>query len=305
MDVELDITGLRIFIACPVNRDFPWQTTRSFIETAQMLTARNVPHQFQFLTQGSQIDFDRSELAHQFLKSDYNRLFWIDSDMSWAPEDFLKIMALSTVMPIVGASYPAKKGPQTQFLVEVPRLELKANEWGCLTVYGMGLGFTCVKREVVEKLARRSPVFSRNDEFMRMIFRTGIDQDGLYRSEDMHFFKSCREQGYEIHVDPNIELGHVGGKEYRGKLLDALTKKEMVEGGTDKRRHSTDAGDRPDVRLRVAEVGHSDHEQLQDNRHGNGGPAHGPGRTGGQAPDHEGRGHAAASPAGGAGPEHC
>ncbi len=61
-----------------------------------------------------------------------------------------------------------------------------------------------------------------------MIFRTGIDADGEYRSEDMHFFKACRKLGYEVCIDPNIELGHVGGKEYRGKLMDALGKKNGV-----------------------------------------------------------------------------
>lgn len=231
MSLELDIAGISIFVAVPVNRDFPWQTTRSLIETAQLLTARGIRHQFQFLTQGSQIDFDRSELAYQFLQTEMNRIFWIDSDMSWEPESFLRLVALSSVMPIVGASYPAKKGPATNFLIEVPQNELQTNPWGCLTIYGMGLGFTIVQREVMQRLSDEAPRFTRNGQVVPMIFRTGIDADGQYRSEDMHFFKACRKLGYEVCIDPTIELGHVGGKEYRGKLIDALTKKAETNGG--------------------------------------------------------------------------
>ncbi len=224
LDAELDIAGLSVFLACPVNRDFPWQTTRSLIETAQLLTARGVPNEFRFLTQGSQIDFDRSELAHQFLKSDYNRLFWVDSDMSWSAGDFLRLLALSVVMPVVGASYPAKQEPGAKFLVEVPGTEMEANEWGCLSIFGMGLGFTVLRREVVQRLSDEAPRFARNGETVPMIFRTGIDADGCYRSEDMHFFKACRKAGFPVMVDPTVELGHVGGKEYRGRLMDALQK---------------------------------------------------------------------------------
>ena len=71
--------------------------------------------------------------------------------------------------------------------------------------------------------------FTRDGEDVPMIFRTGIGEDGVYRSEDMHFFKACRGLGYKVHVDPNIELGHVGGKEWKGKLQDTLVRQETPQ----------------------------------------------------------------------------
>ncbi|MES2155741.1 MAG: hypothetical protein V4510_11455, partial [bacterium] len=228
--MDLDIKDLSIFLATPVNRDFPWQTARSLIETAEALTIRGVPHSFQFLAQGSQIDHDRSQLAHQFLQSKHNRIFWIDSDMSWDADSFLRVLALSTVHAVVGASYPAKKGPGLEFHIEVEKAELEADEYGCLKVWGLGLGFCCVAREVIEKLAEQSPRFTRDGEVIPMIFRTGIDDEGTYRSEDMHFFRACRKLGYAVNVDPTVELGHIGGKEYRGRLIDALKKAPVANG---------------------------------------------------------------------------
>ncbi len=227
--MDLDVDGLRVFIAVPVNRDFPWQTTKSLVETASALSARGIPFKFQFLTQGSQIDRDRSELAKEFLESDCNRIFWIDSDMAWDADSFLRVLALTTKMPIVAASYPAKKEPGTEFLIEVSSLSVDANEFGCIEVLGCGLGFCCIDRHVMEELSLKAPKFLDKDRYVAMVFKTGLDDEGAYRSEDMHFFRECRKQGYKIMLDPMIELGHVGCKEHRGKLIDALSPAKKEE----------------------------------------------------------------------------
>jgi hypothetical protein len=228
--MDFDLKDLSVFIGIPVNRDFPWQTTRSLIATAQLLSSRGIPSTFQFLTQGSQIDHDRSQLANEFLKTTHNRLFWIDSDMSWDAKDFLRLLALSTVHKVVGCSYPAKKEPSLEFHIDVATLHLKADKTGCLNVNGMGLGFTVVHREVIETLAKTAKCFDSYGKAVPMIFRTGIDEDGVYRSEDMHFFNACTKAGYEVKLDPTVELGHIGGKEYRGRLIDALQREDTVVG---------------------------------------------------------------------------
>jgi hypothetical protein len=218
--MELSIAGLSVFVAVPVNRDFPWQTTQSLIETACVLTERKIPHRIQFLTNGSLVDKGRSVLAAMFLKSKANRLFWIDSDMAWTAEQFLRILAMSSQMRVVGAAYPAKKGPLTEFLMSVES-RVTANDYGCVPVKGMGLGFTCIDRSTVELLAMQSPIVEDDGVPIPLIFRTGYE-DGVYRGEDINFFADCRKAGRTVWADPSIELGHVGSKEYRGRLADAL-----------------------------------------------------------------------------------
>lgn len=227
--MEYDIEGLRVFIAIPVNRDFPWQTTKGLVDTAALLSSRGIPYTMQFLTQGSQIDFNRSHLTHQFLESDCNRIFWIDSDMGWDAHSFIRVLALSTKLDIVGASYPAKQSPGRQFQIDIGVEEVEANEHGCLEIRGMGLGFCCVQRHVMENLASKSRKYIRDGIVEAMVFRTGIGDDGVYRSEDMHFFRDCRAAGYKVWIDPTIELGHIGGFEYKGKLIDALVKRNDKE----------------------------------------------------------------------------
>ncbi len=223
MQIELSISGLSVMIAIPVNRDFPWQTNMALVQTVCALKDRNIPFDYQLVAGGSLIDKARSELAHKFLKSEMNRLFWIDSDIAWKPEAFLRVLALTSKMPIVGAAYCAKRGPNTEFMLSIDGNRLEANEWGCLQIGGMGLGFTCVAREVIEQLAEGAKRV-RNDmgERVAMIFRTGVEGDA-YVGEDMNFFRDAAKLGYDCNVDPQIELGHVGGNEYRGRLRDALT----------------------------------------------------------------------------------
>ena len=165
-------------------------------------------------------------LAHYFLKSDCNKLFWIDSDMNWLAESFFRLLALSTKMPIVGATYPAKRGPGAEFQLDLVSDRVEANEYGCLPVKGLGLGFTVVDRSVIETLAAKSRKFMEDGEAVAAIFRTGLGDDDILRSEDMHFFKDCRDNGYPVMVDPKIELGHVGSKVWKGKLIDALVKQD-------------------------------------------------------------------------------
>jgi len=45
--------------------------------------------------------------------------------------------------------------------------------------------------------------------------------DGKRRGEDMAFFYDIINLGYDILMDPDVDLGHVGMKEYRGKITDS------------------------------------------------------------------------------------
>ena len=44
--------------------------------------------------------------------------------------------------------------------------------------------------------------------------------------EDMAFFEDLQKLGYKVHLDPSIELGHIGRKVYTGKIMDLLYKEE-------------------------------------------------------------------------------
>ncbi len=59
------------------------------------------------------------------------------------------------------------------------------------------------------------------DKPIARIFRCDSDK-GWFRGEDMAFFADVRALGYQTNLDPQIDLGHIGPKEYRGSILEAI-----------------------------------------------------------------------------------
>ena len=167
------------------------------------------------------IDVNRSSVANEFLKSDFNVLFWIDQDMVWKPEDFIRILVLSTKMDIVGATY-VYKNDQMDFVVSKAQ-ENTWNEYGCIPCEGLGLGFVAMTRKVIQTMADRAPEVNfanlgAETKRFKYMFHPG-PYDGTYQGEDITFFRECREAGFQPYLDPTITLGHAGTKVYSASCV--------------------------------------------------------------------------------------
>lgn len=220
--MAFDMAGVSVMLAMPVNRDLPWQTAQSLVETTMALKDRGIAFDVQFVVGSSIVEVARTKAADVFLQSDKNRLFMIDSDQSWKAADFIRLLALSTQMSVVVGAYPAKKDPPT-FLLSPEDGDAVSNEWGCLPIKGIGLGFAVVQRAVMERLAEKAPrvVFPDSDRQVPHVFRCDI-VDGVFRGEDMAFFADVKALGHQVWLDPAVRVGHVGGKEYTASIMDAL-----------------------------------------------------------------------------------
>lgn len=226
MNISLD--GIKVMIGIPCGRNPDWDTVGDLVSTVVRLCDIGQPWKTGWI-KGGIVTKVRDKIVDEFLRSDCNRLFMIDDDQRWQPDDFMRLLALSTQVDCVTAAYAAKKDHPTFFIKpvagETPR---QLSELGLWEIEGIGLGFACMTREVVEAVAKNKPVaFDQMDgAHYRVVFRTDINEDGNFRGEDMAFFADIREAGFKVWCDPSIELGHIGTKEYRGKLLDVLTAKQ-------------------------------------------------------------------------------
>jgi hypothetical protein len=220
---SIALENTSVFIGIPIDNDMPKFSVMSLCSTVDKLARMNVPYDIVMEVSGV-IQMGRDSVLDSFLRSDKDKLFWIDSDMVWTPDDFLRLLALSTKVDVVGCAYPAKvEGPST-FYVNLESKEIDTGPYGLLDVKGMGLGFTVVDRKVVEKLAENAPKVHDqiNKRDMAAVFRVDI-VDGVRRTEDMAFFADIKALGYKVWCDASIELGHTGEKTWRAKLSDALT----------------------------------------------------------------------------------
>lgn len=219
---EFDMLGISVMLAIPVNRDLPWQTAQSLIETVMTLKDKGIDFDVQFVVGSSIVEVARSKVADVFLQGNKTRLFMLDSDQAWKAKDFIRLLALSTKMPVVVAAYPAKRDPPT-FLISPPEGDVMTNEWGCLPINGLGLGFAVVQRDVMQALADKAPklVFPDSAEPVAHIFRCDT-VDGVFRGEDMAFFADVRALGHTVFLDPSVSVSHIGAKAYGGSIMDAL-----------------------------------------------------------------------------------
>lgn len=222
--VTVKLEGLSVMVGMPTTRDIPPQTVKALLASFAQCYQMKIPVEMGMIVGNGIVPWARDEVVDLFLRSKHNRLFWIDSDMVWEPEQFVRMIALSKLVPVVGATYPAKRERPTFFVNFEGAVE--KNEYGLLEVKGFGLGFTVVQREVIEKLAAKAEKVHDQiaDHDMASIFRADRDEKGNRRGEDMAFFADVREAGYKVFLDPETDLGHIGVKTYTGTIRDALVR---------------------------------------------------------------------------------
>ena len=236
---KVDLAGMTVMLGMPSHRDLPPQTNSSILSTWDLMARHGVELKTNVVNGSSLVQVARNRVAHEFLQSDANRLFWVDSDMSWKAEDFLRFVAMSSELEVVGASYPIRKDP-IQFCVRGYKdgKIYEGNNFGCITdsEMGFGLGFTIVQRKVIEELAAKAKTTILPDmgsTIVSDIFRTGsvvtarsvaLGADGEFMGEDMHFFEDVKKLGYKVWLDPSVDVSHIGQKEYKGSLKETLSR---------------------------------------------------------------------------------
>ncbi len=219
--MEFNLSGVFVQIGIPVHGLFDPRHTICQVETACALKDRGVPFDLKYQYGCSIIQQARSFVADSFLQSECTHLFMIDADIAWKSEDFLRLLALCTKMECVTGIYPVKREPETWMMNAVGSRTV--NEYGCLPIDGVGLGFCCIQRKVIQQLSIMAEKlwFADRPHPVAHIFRCD-STNGHFRGEDMAFFADLKEMGHQVWLDPTIDLGHVGAKEYRGSFLDAI-----------------------------------------------------------------------------------
>lgn len=239
--MEIDIRQCKVMLGMPLKDMTPKQTVMSIAKT--MREAGRIGLDLRY-AQGSASNNDRARdiVVDGFLSSDCDKLFWVDSDMVWEPEAFFKLIALSTQVDIVLASYPAKVEGPIPFFVDMDS-PAETGDFGLLKIKGAGLGFCCMDRKPVQAIADISEeCYDQSIERNRKkIFRHDIFE-GKDRTEDFAFFADAMDCGFDIWLDPTIELGHIGSKEWRGKLADAHNIQLVKEDNDDRSAERTGTG---------------------------------------------------------------
>jgi hypothetical protein len=191
-----------------------------------------------FALNESLITKTRSMIAHAFMNSDNTHLLFIDSDISFEPEELIRMVNCDK--DITCGIYPKKNidwhkvyraalrgtppGRLSEFAstkLVIPTPGAEEDEDGLIEVERAATGFMLIKREVFEKLADSVNSFrledsvdnvsTAPDEQFKEYFLSGPDPDtGVYLHEDFNFCRMWRKIGGKIHAAPWVYLQHTG-----------------------------------------------------------------------------------------------
>lgn len=218
-----DLSGKSLFVALPAY-DFKvsLKLAVSLARMAQDAVRHGVDLQMGSICGCSILPRARNLLVQDMLESDCDYLLFIDSDINFDPSDVFRLMVWA-------------QDPQKGIIAGVPRVrsseevyiaKLEENN-GELTLNGHGLvraervatAFMLIQRKVLTDMAGAHPEWKfydiRTHRDMFALFNYEVTPEG-FKGEDYLFCDRVRELGYEVWIDPSIQLGHMGVQEYEG-----------------------------------------------------------------------------------------
>lgn len=211
--------GKDVSIAVPVAQVVEPKTLQSMMALVNYSANHGIKIHDIGITERVMIDDARNMLTETFLKSSTEWLFWMDSDMVF-PEDTLakliKVAEEKQAKMVTGIYYQRKgmnypvlwsRGEDleggTQTGLNSPRA--KTNKYVGTFIFphvdkkepfqahAAGFGCVLVHRSIFEIMPRPWFKFIKNE-----------------CSEDFYFFVNAHELGFDLWVEPTIDLGHIG-----------------------------------------------------------------------------------------------
>ena len=265
MEIEINLEQLRtkkIFIATPMYGGQCHGTyTKAVADLMTMCTKYGIDARLFFIFNESLITRARNYCADEFLRSDYDYLLFIDSDIHFEAKDVLVMSHFATNnedMDVVCGPYPKKAISWEKIKVAVDKgyadknpntLEEFVGDYVFNPADGMtsfrldqpvevkesGTGFMLIKREAFTRMDSKYPelmykpdhVRSKNFDGEREImayFDCVIDPvSKRYLSEDYMFCQYARAAGSKIWLLPWIKLKHAGTYIFGGSLQAIAT----------------------------------------------------------------------------------
>jgi len=260
MQFEIDIQKLRtkkLFIATPMyGGQCHGSYTKAITDLMVLCTKYGIEAKLFFIFNESLVQRARNYLTDEFVRSGYDQMIFIDSDIHFEPQDVLVMMHFAATrddMDVVCGPYPKKaiswekikvavdkgyadKNPNqleefvgdyvfnpaegvTQFRVDEP-IEVKES----------GTGFMLITREALQKYDKAFPMQSYKPDHVRTANFDGSREimayfdcvicptTKRYLSEDYMFCQWMRKAGGKVWLLPWMRLKHAGSYIFGGSL---------------------------------------------------------------------------------------
>jgi hypothetical protein len=223
--------------------------TMGILNSVQAFMPHGIQMYYSYMMNESLITRARNGLAYDFLQTDATHLMFIDADISFDPNDIVRMIKADK--DIICGLYPKKeinwllvadavnKGVDYKdlnkytgsFVVNLANgvHEQVGNINEPMEIDNGGTGFMLIKRGVFEALKDKVPTYTNDmilitdknpqKKTIHEFFATSIDETtNRLLSEDYHFCKLARQNGFKVYAAPWANLTHTGTYMFSGQL---------------------------------------------------------------------------------------
>jgi len=166
-----------------------------------------------FLANESILPMARNELFALAYKENYDTMVFIDDDESWKEHALIEIIQSNkdvVALPVVN-----KGDTDIGFNVWLNKDSEKDASDGYIKINKCGTGFLKLSRKVIEDLWNsNTELMFRNKKIKNICEYTYVNGDFI--GEDITLTKKIKELGYDIWLNPNYTVSHIGNKMYNG-----------------------------------------------------------------------------------------
>lgn len=173
----------------------------------------------------------RGEMTRKALDAKADVVVYIDHDLSWRPEDLLKL--IETEGDVVAGTYRFKTLEEEKYMGSLiccsDGFPVVRPSDGALQAANAPAGFLKVTKLALIKIARRHPELLYGDPFNATLdlFNHGA-YNGVWWGEDYAFCRRWVDMGESIWTPPDMSISHwdYNGVEYKGNLHEFLLSQE-------------------------------------------------------------------------------
>jgi len=257
---ELEISrlkGKKLFIATPMYGN---QCNGGYMQACMRLQKMcyelDVPIELYVVFNESLVTRARNVCVHEFLKTDYTHMMFIDSDIVFDPLDVLKFLAYDRDIMCGAYSKKTIRWDRALQALSTGDLNLGSTDsdvesftgdfffspsgsgrmsfYDPVEVTDTGTGFMMIKRECFEEFEKAYPELKYVSDTsgdgqkyyqkeMVAYFDTVIDPDSnRYLSEDYMFCRYSKKIGLKVWLAPWAKLQHIGSYTYKGDFLSTM-----------------------------------------------------------------------------------
>ena len=193
---------MKVLLGMPCMRTIPYRTVISLLRTVKRGAVEPC------MVEGSLVYDSRDTIARYAVDNGFDYVLYVDSDMVFDSDDLNKLLAHDK--DIVSGLYVTRNGDdknvaykevitRRRWPYREPKLIHDTQTSGYGPVAAVGFGFCLIKTEVVKSM------FKRYKSLFEPKWGVG---------EDIAFCLRAKRCGYEIWLDRDVKLGHVGEMVY-------------------------------------------------------------------------------------------